>query len=589
MPVGPALPFVRLARGVALVLLGGIAVLAATSSGEPHDSVLGRRIANFVLPDASGKQVGLADFKDSKALVIVFLGTKCPVANAYVPFLLDLQKQYRRNVQVLGINPSSGETAADVAAHMKEFGITFPILLDSRQTTLSLFGASRTPEVFLLDARWAIRYHGRIDDRFAPGIQRDEPSRHDLREALDELLGGKKISVPRTEAAGCRITRLFRRKKGEVSYAEHVAPILQRRCVECHRAGTAAPFSLLTFEGASTWSEMIADVVAQRRMPPWHADPRFGRFANERRLTPEEIDTLIAWAEDGAPAGDKKAPPPPTFAGGWRIGTPDVVFKAPEEVTVPAKGKVEYKYFTSPTNFKEDMWVQAAQPRPGNPVVVHHLIVGYKDTKLPPVAQQLMWIAAATAGGDPVVFPEGLGRKVPAGAQLFWELHYQATGKEEKDRSELGLVFCKGRPHHDVQTYGISNTGLRLPPGTGNVRVAAEVPVVRDAVLLSLFPHMHLRGKDFEYQVISPTGRREVLLSVPHYDTNWQHTYRLERPLRVPRGSKIRCVAHFDNSADNPANPDPKKEVRWGRQSWDEMMTGYIDYYWDDVPAGSGP
>jgi peroxiredoxin len=567
-------------------LLAAIATALAARSGEPRDNVIGRRIPNFVLPDPAGKQVGLADFRDSRLLVVVFLGTNCPVGNAYIPILLEVQKDYRsKGVQVVAINPNLADSVDVVAGHVKEFAITFPVLLDSRQTTLPLFGAVRTPEVFVLDARRVVRYHGRIDDRYAPDHRRDEPSRHDLRAALDELLAGKKVSVPQTEPAGCRITRMARAKKGELTYTRHIAPILQKHCVECHHPGTAAPFSLLTYESAFSSSEMIGEVVALRRMPPWHADPRFGHFANERRLTPEEVDTVAAWVADGAPRGEgEEAPAPAAFADGWRIGTPDAVFRLPEEVAVPAKGKVEYRYFTTKGNFKEDVWLQAAQARPGNNRVVHHIIVGYVETRVPPGAQKLIWIAAYTPGSDPVVFPEGLGRRIPAGADLAWEVHYATTGKEEKDRSELGVVFCKTPPKHDVLTHGISNMGLRILPGVPNQRVVAEIPVARDAVLLSLFPHMHGRGKDFEYQVIYPGGRREVLLSVPQYDTNWQHTYRLREPLRVPRGSKIRCIAHYDNSADNPSNPDPRKEVRWGRQATDEMMTGYLDYYNADVP-----
>jgi peroxiredoxin len=572
------------------------ATLAAVTAldakpGESRDTVIGRRIPNFVLSDSAGKQVGLADFNDSKLIVVAFLGTKCPVGNAYVPILLDLQKTYRsKGVQVVAINPNPADSADDIAAHVKEFAITFPVLLDGRQTVLPIFAATRTPEVFVLDGRRVVRYQGRIDDRFTPENRRDEPSRHDLREALDELLAGKKVSVPQTEPAGCRITRIARSKKGEVTYNRDIAPILRKHCVECHHPGTAAPFSLLTYDAAFSWSEMIGEVVTLRRMPPWHADPRFGHFANERRLTPEEIRTIAAWVADGAPRGEATDnPPAPEFAEGWRIGTPDAVFRIPEEVTVPAKGKVDYQYFTTKSNFKEDVWVQAAQTRPGNNAVVHHIIVGYIDTRPPPAARVMLWIASYTPGSDPVIFPEGLGRKIPAGADLAWEVHYQTTGKEEKDRTELGLVFCKTPPKHDVLTHGISNQGLRLLPGVANQRVVAEGPLGRDTVILSLFPHMHARGKDFEYEVIYPGGRRQVLLSVPQYDTNWQHTYRLREPLRLPRGSKIRCIAHYDNSADNPANPDPKKEVRWGRQSTDEMMTGYIDYYYDDIPTRIGP
>jgi peroxiredoxin len=577
-----------LRRILVVAVLAGLPAIAAVAGkpGTSRDSVIGRRIPNFLLSDAAGKQIAMADFNESRFLVVVFIGTKCPVGNAYIPVLLDLQREYRgKGVQVVGINPNPGDSADDIAGHVKEFAITFPVLLDGRQTALPLFGAQRTPEVFLLDGRRVIRYQGRIDDQFAPDHRRDAPSRHDLREALEELIAGKTVSVPQIEPAGCRITRLAQAKKGEVTYNRDVTPILRKHCIECHHPGTAAPFSLLSYDSAFSWSEMIGEVVTLRRMPPWHADPRFGQFANERRLSPEEIETLATWVADGAPRGEPvDAPPPPTFTDGWRIGTPDAIFRLPEEVTIPAKGKVDYRYFRTKTNFKQDVWVQAVEARPGNKAAVHHIVVGYIDTRVPPAAQALVWLGSYTPGGDPVIFTEGLARTIPAGADLAWEVHYVTTGKEEKDRSELGLVFAKTPPKHEVLMHGISNTKLRLPPGAANHRVVAEVPVGRDSVLLSFFPHMHLRGKDFDYEVIYPGGRRQVILFVPQYDFNWQLTYRLREPLRVPRGSKIRCIAHYDNSAENPANPDPKKEVRWGRDSTDEMMIGYLDYYWDDLP-----
>ncbi len=570
-----------------LVAIGSVAYNGADDKRpakptEPRESAVGRRIPNFVLPDVAGAQVGLADFKDKQCLVIAFLGTKCPVGNAYVPALLELQKQYGdKRVQVIGINAVPGESAEAIAKHAKEFGTTFPMLVDAEQAALDIFAARRTPEVFVLDNRSVVRYHGRIDDRMTPEFKRDEAKRADLREAIEDLLAGKEVRVPETDAAGCLITRANRKLTGQITYAQHVAPILRNHCVDCHHPGTAAPFSLLTYEDASNWAEMMGEVVTQRRMPPWHADPRFGHFGNERRLSNTEIGTLTAWIANGAPKGDMKdAPPVPQFAEGWRIGTPDAVFKMPETYNVQATGVVRYKYFVTPTNFKEDMWIQACEPRPGNRAAVHHIIVFCRDPK---AKGRRMWLASMAPGEDPAIFPEGYGRKVPAGAELVWQMHYTPTGKEEKDCSEFGIVFCKKPPQHDVVNVGIMNMGFSIPPGAANHEVISSVPVVRDATLLALHPHMHLRGKDFEYQIVYPGGKKETLLSVPQYDFNWQMIYRLKEPLHLPKGSEIRCVAHYDNSSANPANPDPKKAVHWGEQTWEEMMIGFIDFYWNDA------
>jgi peroxiredoxin len=556
----------------------------STGAGDRRNgaavNVLGRRIPNFVLPDAGGKEVGLDDFADRKCLIVVFLGTSCPIGNGYLPVLNGLRKQYARQAEIIGIYANPADDAEAVRKHAKEYRIDFPVLIDTAQTTLPMFDAKRVAEVFLLDWRRDVVYRGRIDDRFGYDYKRDAPRRDDLRQAMEEMLAGKKITVPATEPAGCVISRLKTARAVRATYAKDVAPILNRNCAACHHPGTSAPFSLLTYDDAKSWSGMIREVVSQRRMPPWRADPRFGHFDNERRLTAEEIDTLSHWADDGAPLGNRKdIPPAPAFESGWRIGKPDAVFRMPEEVTVPATGTVAYKYFKTPTNFKEDVWVQAAEARPGC-AAVHHIIIFYRDKR--GASKEPVWIMATAPGADTTCFPKGLGRKIPAGAELVWQVHYTPTGKEEKDRSEVGFVFCKEPPKHNVRNYGIANSWFHIPPGEPNREVVSTVPAIKNTVILSLFPHMHLRGKDFLYEVIYPDKHKETLLSVPQYDFNWQSTYRLREPLHVPQGSIIRCVAHYDNSPANPANPDPKKDVRWGDQTWEEMMIGYVDYYWED-------
>jgi hypothetical protein len=574
----------RVLNGLFLLLTLSAALAANEKQGESRPSVIGRRISGFVLPDPGGKSVGLADFKDARATLVVFLGTRCPISNAYVPILLEIEKSYRdKGVRVLGIYANPGDSAEAVTRHVKDYKIGFPVLLDARQGVQPLFGARRLSEAFVLDGRQVVRYAGRIDDRFGNGYKRDEPHRRDLCEALDEVLAGKQVTTATTEPAGCLITKAARPR--EVTYAKHVAPILHKRCADCHHPGTAAPFPLLTYEDASANAAMIAEVVSLRQMPPWQADPRFGHFANERRLSQDEIDMLTAWVDAGAPEGDKKAAPPaPRFADGWRIGKPDVVFRMPQEFTVPAKGKIEYKYFITKTDFKEDMWLQAAEARPGNSAVVHHIIVFYRDTR-PGASKEPIWVTATAPGAEPVILPEGLGRKIPAGAELVWQMHYTSNGKEEKDRSEVGLVFCKKPPSHNVRTIGAENRRLKIPAGDANCEIVSQLPVLKDAVVLNLFPHMHLRGKDFEYQVMYPDGQKQTLLLVPQFDFNWQNTYRLQKPLHLPKGSTVRCIAHYDNSAANPANPDPTKEVRWGDQTWEEMMIGYVDFYWEDDAA----
>jgi mono/diheme cytochrome c family protein len=375
--------------------------------------------------------------------------------------------------------------------------------------------------------------------------------------------------------------------KAKVTYSGQVARILQDNCQTCHHPGTAAPFSLMTHEDAVKWADNIKEAVADKRMPPWYADPHSGKFSNDRRLKKEDLEALLAWIDTGMEPGDKKdLPPERTYADGWVIGKPDVIFELPKEVDVPANGTVDYQYYTTKTNFKEDVWVTAAEARPGNRGVVHHIIVSYRDPKSKD-RQNGRGIGdgflVGTAPGDmPLILSNGIARRIPAGAELIWQMHYTPNGKPAKDRSQVGLVFYKGKepPKFNSQTIGISEGSFVIPPGDANHKVESEWTVPRDTLLLSFMPHMHLRGKDFEYKLQYPDGKTEIVLSVPHYDFNWQLAYREETPKFLPKGTKIHCTAHFDNSAANKANPDPKKTVRWGDQTWEEMMIGWVDFIW---------
>ncbi|MDA0810108.1 MAG: redoxin family protein [Planctomycetota bacterium] len=418
---------------------------ATVAKPNATDSVLGRRIPDFVLPDSAGKLTAFSDFNEAKHVVVVFLGTQCPIGNAYVPVLNELQTKYRdQGVRVVAINSNLADNAEAVAKHVTEFSVGFPVLVDERKVVADIFEARRTPEVFVLDRRRHIRYRGRIDDRFGYDYKRATARRNDLEEAIKELIAGDKVSVAETEPAGCIITRRNRLEgKGEITFAKHVSRILQKNCADCHHPGTAAPFSLLNYEDAANWAGMIRETVLERRMPPWSADPRYGRFENDLRMSDRDVDTLIAWIDGGMPMGDpKELPEPKKYADGWQLGKPDIVFKIPAEYTVPATGTVEYQYFVTPTNFEEDVWVQASEARPGNWNAVHHIIV-FVRTKGEKRQQGLPAIGGFAPGEEPMKLPLGVGFRIPAGAELVWQLHYTPTGKVEKDRSEVGIYLCR--------------------------------------------------------------------------------------------------------------------------------------------------
>lgn len=572
-------------RHIGFVLLLGLATTPFLAVADrPTDKEAGEnRAVSFSLRDAGGREVSLADFKDRKAIVVVFTGTECPVNNYYMPRLKELHDEYAaKGVQFLAVNSNTQDAADKVAEHAKKHGLPFPILKDADQKVADLFQAERTPSVFVLDARRTVCYRGRIDDQFGVGFQRPKPNRRDLAEALDELLDGKPVTVARTEAAGCLIGRAKETAPAaKITYTNQVSRILQKNCQECHRPGQIGPFALMTYKSARGWAEMIKENVESDRMPPWHADPRFGKFANERRLSKEDKETLLAWIAQGCPQGDDKdLPPKKEWAEGWWIDQPDVVISMQEEFTVPAeagKNGIPYKYFTVPTNFTEDKWIQAAEARPGNRAVVHHIIVTVRNPG--EEASRFTYLVGVAPGEEPLVLPPGMAKKIPKGANLTFQMHYTLNGTEQKDRSSVGLIFCKEPPKHVVHTASILQRQLNIPPGDAKHQVVSSATYSKETAILSFMPHMHLRGRDFEYRVEYPDGKSEVVLSVPRYDFAWQMRYVLAEPKRIPAGSKVVCTAHFDNSKDNPNNPDPTVTVRWGPQTWDEMMIGWMQYY----------
>lgn len=572
---------------IPLLLLLGLAH-TVTAPADTGAAAAGKKIEPFALKDTSGKSWSLDDVKDRKAVVVVFLGTECPVNNLYLPRLAELHKEYAdKGVQFVAINSNSQDTVQRVAAHAKQNTIPFPVLKDDGSKVADLFAAQRTPEAFLLDGERKVAYRGRIDDQYGIGFQRPKATSRDLAQALDEVLAGKAVSTPMTSAPGCLIARAPKPKAdATVTFSKQIAPLLQKHCQECHRSGQIGPMALLTHDDASNWSETIKEVLDEGRMPPWHADPKFGKFANDRRLSQEEKDTLLAWIKQGCPKGDEKdLPKPREFADGWRIGKPDAVISMERDYTVPPKSvrnSVRYQYFIVPTNFKEDVWVQAAEAKPGNAAVVHHIIAYVADPKNlkrnPEDGIGDGFLVGFAPGDMPAVFEPGSAKKVPKGSMLVFQMHYTPVATEEKDRSSVGLIFAKEPPKQQVKTRAIAQSRLSIPPGEANHKVTSASTFRQDSLLISFLPHMHLRGKSFEYKVVFPDGKTETLMSVPKYDFAWQTYYRLEKPLKLPAGTRIECTAFFDNSDKNPNNPDPTKLVRWGDQTWEEMMIGFVDY-----------
>jgi hypothetical protein len=391
-----------------------------------------------------------------------------------------------------------------------------------------------------------------------------------------------------------------------VTFSKDVAPIVYKHCTTCHRPDTSAPMSLLTYKDARPYAKAMRDHVLDGLMPPWHADPTIGSFANARMLTEAERKTLVAWANTGSREGDAAdLPPMPKYSDSWEIGTPDLVVSMQEEFEVPAEGTLEYQWFTAPVTLKEDRWIKAMEVRSTGTSAVHHVVV-MEMTPQPIKRQPLVSVAPPFrtppsrssppegAGGGllmltasntgPHVFREGTSRLLKAGSTITFQVHYTTNGKPTKDRTSIGFVFAKEPPKEEIRLSSFANGSFVIPPGAPNHRIDAELTFVADVKLWSIAPHTHLRGKSFEYALEYPDGRKEVILSVPRYDFEWQTEYEYTQPLRVPKGTKLLATAHYDNSEANRNNPDPKAEVRWGDQTWEEMMFTWVTYSAADAP-----
>ena len=530
---------------------------------------------------------------EHRATVVAWTTLECPMARLLLPRLAEMEREYRdRGVRFLGINPNAHDSAEAITSRRAEVGVDFPILRDPMHAVSDRLGVTRTTEVLLLDHDFHVIYRGAVDDQYTPGARKPAPAETWLRDAIDALLAGHAPSTASTEPMGC----LLGAADGEgdaapVTYHRDVAPIFDAHCVECHRPGQIGPMSLLEPRTARSFADMIAEVVTDGRMPPWYADPRHGRFLNERRLTDTEKATLIAWADAGAPLGEAvdDVARPSFDDDGWSIGEPDLVVQLPDPVEVPATGVVDYQYLVIDPQLTEDRWVSAIEIRPTAPEVTHHVLA----LEVPPgitVNQAINarddrgfvdsgYYAVYVPGARPNLFPEGAAKELPAGTRFVMQMHYTPNGIAAVDQTRMAFRFTDADDPIEVQTRGIAQGRIRIPPRQKDVTFTQTWTADWPVKLLSLFPHMHARGQAFRYEHLDADGElKRVILDVPVYDFNWQDFYRFAEPVIIDEDESIRVTAVYDNSAGNPNNPDPDKTVFWGDQTFQEMMIGYVDY-----------
>jgi peroxiredoxin/mono/diheme cytochrome c family protein len=594
-------------RCLPTLALLALAVCAGPARPEdkPANDKINTRIANFTLTDLHGKPFALHNVKDQKAVVVVFLSFDCPVSNSYAQPLAELHRTYAaKGVTFLGV--AVAEEAAALARQIKEFAIPFTVLRDTSYAAADGLKALTTPEVFVLDHNFVMRYRGRIDNGYYARLKKNPTvTRHDLREALDDLLAGKAVRQPVTPAVGCPISREKSAKKtGKVTYYRDVLPILQRNCQQCHRPGEVGPFSLMTYKQAVNWADDIKDYTKSHKMPPWK--PTAGvPFHNERKLTQQEIDTLAAWVAEGTPQGNPKdAPPPRQFTTGWQLGKPDLVLEA-GEMTVGGSGRDLFRCFVLPANLPEDRYVTALEVRPGNPRVVHHTLnfidttgrgrqleerekeksKGGKGQDHGPGYSSRMGVGFRAQGGLggwapgqlARTLPDGYGYRLPKGADVVVQVHYHRTGRVEKDNTRIGLYFAKKPVNKQFQSLVIPGRFLLIPAGNPCYKVEGMIEVLQDCDLHTVMPHMHMIGKEIKVTLVPPKGPEQVLIELKDWDYNWQETYALKKALPIKAGTRFKVEAIYDNSARNPQNPNnPPRMVFFGEQTDNEMCFVFL-------------
>ncbi len=549
-------------------------VLRASEAG------VGKLIPDVAFTDLAGKAGKLSDFKSAKLTVIAFTNTTCPLCKKYAPVLARIEKDYAaKGVAFLFVNPTATDKP-DAPAFAGRYAH------DADGKLTASLGATSTTEVLVLDAARTVVYRGAVDDQYGLGYSLDAARNKYLVAVLDDTLAGKIPAVVATTAPGCALEPdIAKATPVALTYHARIERIVQANCIECHRTGGVGPFSLETYEDVVAHKGAIKKAVDSGTMPPWFAvsaKTEHSPFANDRSLTPADKKDLLGFLSSDMKKGDSAdAPLPRKYESGWLIGKPDATFQLPKPVAIKAEGVMPYQTLRVETDFEEDRWVQAIEVQPTAREVTHHALVFAvpKGAKLG--GEAAGFFAVYVPGNNNLIYPDGYAKKLPKGATLHFQMHYTPNGKATTDQTKIGMVFAKQAPRYEVHVAGIANHRFEIPPGDDSHRVEAKIPVPFDAKVLALFPHAHLRGKAAKFDIKTPDGKTTMLLDVPHYDFNWQLQYRFADPVTAPRGSSLTYTAWYDNSDKNPANPDPKKTVRWGPQTYEEMHLGYVEYVRD--------
>lgn len=604
-PVNVSADAMMRARLFNFVLL--VAATAATcawaraATGEGVGSLAGMKVMQI-----DGRDGLLVD-PAARATAVVVLGTECPIANKSIAKLNFLHRSFGKwDARLLGVISDPTVTRAEAAKWAAERKVAFPVLFDASGELASALRPQRTPHALVLDRAGRVVYSGRIDDANpALGREKHDADSYDLAAAVTDVLHNRPVKVSETPLEGCEFESWERRDgaHGAVTFTRDIAPILFSNCVSCHRAGEVAPFPLTAYEDAAKRARMIARVTGSGFMPPWKPVPEGSApLHGERRLTPRQIELLAEWAKTGAPRGDDAdLPPVPPVESGWRLGEPDLVLEMPEGFTVPAAGRDIYRAFVVPIQLPEDAWVSAVEFKPGAPTVVHHAIfyldatgAARRKDSADPLPGYLSFggpgflpaggLGGWAPGARPDSLPAGVGRLLPKGTDLVMQVHYHPDGIERKDRSKLAVYFQKPPVTRRVGSIMLVNRDIDIPPGDSNYTRTAQFRLPAQTTLLGVMPHMHLLGREMRVWAELPDGNERPIVRIDDWDFRWQDQYRLAEPMTLPAGTTLRLWARYDNSSDNPENPNrPPARVRRGEQTTDEMCMAFVEFIADDA------
>ena len=532
-------------------------------------------------------------YDDANAIVLYVQGNGCPMVRNGFRTYEKISDQFKdKGVKFFMVNSNLQDSREDITEEAKEFGMSLPILVDEHQFLAENLNLTRTAETIVINPKdWSIVYRGPIDDQLGYEGQKIQADKDYLRNALNSFLNGEEIKESYVRSKGCAIKRgMPNTDDQELTFVDNIGPLLEAKCTQCHVENGIGSWAMTDYHTVYGWSEMIREVILNKRMPPWQADPKYGHFKEDLSLTDQEIRNIVSWIDAGMPLGKgnnplaKIKPLKPE----WKFGQPDTIIELTER-HLPATGLIDYLYQEIPMDYLTDnLKIKAVEVVPGNPEVLHHILatIRYPDgTESPVERKRGPWLdgifIAWAPGMSPEVFPDNSIRTIPKGSKLIIQSHYTANGKESSDNSKIGLYYADSDSEKELVSLGPANFDFVIEPHDKSVEVEAVEEIKENIKLYSLFPHMHFRGKSFKYVVEYPNGEERVVLNVPNYNFNWQRNYYLEEPIAVPEGSKLKLSAVFDNSGQNPFNPSPQDSVKWGEQTMDEMMIGYFNFIYD--------